>query len=213
MEPIKLVIADDERLIRSGLRILLEAQGDIRVVAEAENGLEAFHRVMEQDPDVVLMDIRMPGTNGIEGTRRIRERKPRLPVLILTTFQDTEYILEAMKLGAAGYLLKDSAPEAIADGIRLALAGKVVMDPAVSRSLVSGAAEAPAAFDPAEFDLSEKECEIIRHVASGKNNKEIAEAMYLSEGTIKNNITYILQKLDLRDRTQLAIFALERGMR
>lgn len=155
----------------------------------------------------------MPGSTGIDGIRLIREWNEKLPILILTTFKDTEYILEAMNLGASGYLLKDSSPETIADGIRLALSGKVVMDSEVSQLLLDQQGKPKTSFQKDDYDLSEKEVDIMKLVATGYSNKEIAGELFLSEGTIKNNISLILQKLDLRDRTQLAIFALENNIK
>lgn len=206
---IRMLLVDDEQLIRSGLKILLELEGDIKVVAEAADGREAFEEAKIHQPDIILMDIRMPGMDGIEGIRLIRQWNDRMPVLILTTFKDTEYIVEAMKLGASGYLLKDSSPKAIAEGIRAALSGNVVMDSEVSARLMEKSAWVKSDFRAEDWDLSAKEVEIMKHVAGGFNNKEIADRMFLSEGTVKNNISYILQKLHLRDRTQLAIFVLE----
>ena len=210
---IKLLLVDDEELIRSGLKILLELQGDMEVVAQASSGEAANIEAKKNRPDLVLMDIRMPGSTGIDGIRLIRDWNEKLPILILTTFKDTEYILEAMNLGASGYLLKDSSPETIADGIRLALSGKVVMDSEVSQLLLDQQGKPKTSFQKEDYDLSEKEVDIMKLVATGYSNKEIAGELFLSEGTIKNNISLILQKLDLRDRTQLAIFALENNIK
>ncbi|MGF0040093.1 response regulator transcription factor [Peptoniphilaceae bacterium SGI.131] len=209
-DKIRLIIADDEQLIRSGLKIMLESLDDIEVVGLASNGKEAYELVRTHRPDIVLMDIRMPVSGGIEGTKLIKESFPDTYILIVTTFQDTEYILEAMKLGASGYLLKDSDYREIYEGIKLVLSGKIVMDREVSSKLVNrtslGKAKLP------DLDLNDKEREIIKNVSKGRNNREIAEIMFLSEGTIKNSISQILLKLDLRDRTQLAIFAIENGL-
>ena len=155
------------------------------------------------------MDIRMPEVNGIEGTRLILSHKPQVKVLILTTFQDTEYIDEAMQLGASGYLLKDSSHEEIYEGLKLALSDKIVLDKSVSQQFLSASQRKPV--NPADFDLNDKEVEIMYWISRGLNNEEISEKMFLSKGTIKNNISYILNKLGLRDRTQLAIFAIEKG--
>lgn len=210
---IKLVIADDEQLIRSGLKIMLETYEEIEVVGLAANGQEAFELTQNLRPDLVLMDIRMPVTNGIEGTRLIKSQFPEVAVLIVTTFQDTDYIVEAMQLGASGYLLKDSDYEEIYRGINVALSGKVVMDPQVSNRLIQHSLEGHKEYTlPDTLDLTEKEHDLLRLVAKGMNNKEIASQLYLSEGTIKNNISQLLFKLELRDRTQLAIFAIEHGL-
>ena len=212
--PIKLIIADDEMLIRTGLKIMLEASGNVEVLALAESGRAAFEACKEHQPDVVLMDSRMPESNGIEGTKLIKEAFPVVKVLIVTTFQDTEYIVEAVQNGASGYLLKDSSPEAILDGIKVAMSGKVVMDTVISEALLTNTTvEKPAAFDAEKWGLTPREVELIQQVAQGLSNKEIAQTLFLSEGTVKNNISTILSKLELRDRTQLVIFAYENKLK
>ncbi|MDO4432605.1 MAG: response regulator transcription factor [Aerococcaceae bacterium] len=210
MNTIKMVIADDEKLIRTGLKMMLETFDELEVVALAENGQQAYEACQQHAVDLVLMDIRMPHTNGIEGTRLIKQHFPQVKVLILTTFQDEAYITEAMHLGASGYLLKDSTHEAIFEGIKLALADKIVMDASVSHQLLK---PAPAEKKPIPVDLTEKERQLIELVASGYNNREIAQTLFLSEGTVKNNVSQLLFKLDLRDRTQLVIFAYENGLK
>lgn len=215
-EKIKVMLVDDEQLIRSGLKIMLETYPDIEVIHQAGNGREAFECCKKEVPDVVLMDIRMPVSTGIEGTKLIKEAYPEVKIVMVTTFQDTEYIVEAMQYGASGYLLKDSSYEAIYDGIKVALSGKVVMDATVSDKLVMQP-KAPASSmektDISSFGLTEREIELIRLVSQGLNNKEISEALFLSEGTVKNNISTILSKLALRDRTQLVIFAYDHHIR
>ena len=215
-EKIKVMLVDDEQLIRSGLKIMLETYPDIEVIHQAGNGREAFECCKKEVPDVVLMDIRMPVSTGIEGTKLIKEAYPEVKIVMVTTFQDTEYIVEAMQYGASGYLLKDSSYEAIYDGIKVALSGKVVMDATVSEKLVMQP-KAPASStektDISSFGLTEREIELIRLVSQGLNNKEISEALFLSEGTVKNNISTILSKLTLRDRTQLVIFAYDHHIR
>ena len=215
-EKIKVMLVDDEQLIRSGLKIMLETYPDIEVIHQAGNGREAFECCKKEVPDVVLMDIRMPVSTGIEGTKLIKEAYPEVKIVMVTTFQDTEYIVEAMQYGASGYLLKDSSYEAIYDGIKVALSGKVVMDATVSEKLVMQP-KAPASStektDISSFGLTEREIELIRFVSQGLNNKEISEALFLSEGTVKNNISTILSKLALRDRTQLVIFAYDHHIR
>lgn len=215
-EKIKVMLVDDEQLIRSGLKIILETYPDIEVIHQAGNGREAFECCKKEVPDVVLMDIRMPVSTGIEGTKLIKEAYPEVKIVMVTTFQDTEYIVEAMQYGASGYLLKDSSYEAIYDGIKVALSGKVVMDATVSEKLVMQP-KVPASSmektDISSFGLTEREIELIRLVSQGLNNKEISEALFLSEGTVKNNISTILSKLALRDRTQLVIFAYDHHIR
>ena len=216
-EKIKVMLVDDEQLIRSGLKIMLETYPDIEVIHQAGNGREAFECCQIEVPDVVLMDIRMPDSTGIEGTKLIKEAYPDVKIVMVTTFQDIEYIVEAMQYGASGYLLKDSSYEAIYDGIKVALSGKVVMDATVSEKLVmqpkSPAASTENKTDISSLGLTEREIELIRLVSQGLNNKEISEALFLSEGTVKNNISTILSKLSLRDRTQLVIFAYDHHIR
>ena len=213
-KPIRLRIADDEMLIRTGLKIMLEASGNVEVLALAENGRAAFEACTIHRPDVVLMDIRMPESNGIEGTKLIKEAFPEVKVLIVTTFQDTEYIVEAVQNGASGYLLKDSSPDAILDGIKVALSGKVVMDTVISEALLTNTSvEKEESFDAKKWGLTTREVELIAQVAKGLSNKEIAQTLFLSEGTVKNNISTILSKLELRDRTQLVIFAYENKLK
>ena len=214
-EKIKVMLVDDEQLIRSGLKIMLETYADIEVIHQAGNGREAFECCKIEVPDVVLMDIRMPVSTGIEGTKLIKEAYPEVKIVMVTTFQDTEYIVEAMQYGASGYLLKDSSYEAIYDGIKVALSGKVVMDATVSEKLVMQP-KAPTTIEKTDISslgLTEREIELIRLVSQGLNNKEISEALFLSEGTVKNNISTILSKLALRDRTQLVIFAYDHHIR
>lgn len=214
-EKIKVMLVDDEQLIRSGLKIMLETYPDIEVIHQAGNGREAFECCKIEVPDVVLMDIRMPVSTGIEGTKLIKEAYPEVKIVMVTTFQDTEYIVEAMQYGASGYLLKDSSYEAIYDGIKVALSGKVVMDATVSEKLVMQP-KVPTTIektDISSFGLTEREIELIRLVSQGLNSKEISEALFLSEGTVKNNISTILSKLALRDRTQLVIFAYDHHIR
>ena len=214
-EKIKVMLVDDEQLIRSGLKIMLETYPDIEVIHQAGNGREAFECCKIEVPDIVLMDIRMPVSTGIEGTKLIKEAYPEVKIVMVTTFQDTEYIVEAMQYGASGYLLKDSSYEAIYDGIKVALSGKVVMDATVSEKLVMQP-KAPTTIEKTDISslgLTEREIELIRLVSQGLNNKEISEALFLSEGTVKNNISTILSKLALRDRTQLVIFAYDHHIR
>ena len=214
-EKIKVMLVDDEQLIRSGLKIMLETYPDIEVIHQAGNGREAYECCQIEVPDVVLMDIRMPVSTGIEGTKLIKEAYPEVKIVMVTTFQDTEYIVEAMQYGASGYLLKDSSYEAIYDGIKVALSGKVVMDATVSEKLVMQpkASTTIEKTDISSLGLTEREIELIRLVSQGLNNKEISEALFLSEGTVKNNISTILSKLALRDRTQLVIFAYDHHIR
>lgn len=213
IEPIKVLLVDDEMLIRSGLAILLDSYEEIDIVGQAADGQEAIDFCEQETVDVILMDIRMPEVNGIEATKVIKDRHPEINILILTTFKDAEYISQAMKLGASGYLLKDSSEEEIFEGIKMAKSNNIILDGKLSHSLATISAQANApSFDGKAHGLSEKEIEIIRLVASGYSNQEIADTLFLSIGTIKNNVTIILSKLALRDRTQLAIFAFKQNV-
>lgn len=210
---IKVLLADDEELIRSGLAILLDTYDDIEIVGQAGNGQEAADFCDEAEVDVVLMDIRMPEVTGIEGTKLIKAAHPEMKVLILTTFQDAEYISQAMRLGASGYLLKDSSNEDIYEGIKIAYKDNIVLDGKIGSEIADLSTGTVAeTFDAEAYDLTEKEMTIVQLVASGLTNQEIADKLYLSLGTIKNNTSTILSKLELRDRTQLAIFAFEKGL-
>jgi DNA-binding NarL/FixJ family response regulator len=206
VERIKLLIVDDEKLIREGLKIMMSTFEDIEVVATVENGYEALEVCKNMIVDIVLMDIRMKTCDGVMGTRLIKEQFEKIKVLILTTFKDKEYIEEAMSYGAFGYLLKDSSHDVIYEGIKSAYKGNMVVNPQVAKEIFS-TNNGMKKLDIEKFNLSHKEIKIIEGIANGLTNKEISDKLFLSEGTIKNNITNILSKLKLRDRTQIAIFA------
>lgn len=210
MEKIKLLIVDDEKLIREGLKIMLSMFEDIEVVGLAENGYKALEVCKSTDVDVVLMDIRMKECDGVMGTRLIKEQFTKIKVIILTTFKDKEYIQEAMKYGAFGYMLKDSSHDVIYEGIKTAYKGNMVVHPDVATEMMGS--KTTIKVDLEKYGLVPKEIKIIEGIAKGLSNKEISEEMFLSEGTIKNNITNILSKLELRDRTQIAIFAFKNGI-
>ena len=210
MEKIKLLIVDDEKLIRDGLKMMLSIFDDIEVVGLAENGYEALKVCKSTDVDVVLMDVRMRDCDGVMGTRLIKEQFTKIKVIILTTFKDKEYIQEALKYGAFGYMLKDSSHHVIYEGIKTAYMGNMVVHPDVAVEMMDRSSTIK--HDIEKYGLLEKEIRIIEGIAKGLSNKEISEEMFLSEGTIKNNITNILSKLELRDRTQIAIFAFKNGI-
>lgn len=213
MNKIRTIIVDDEKLIREGLKIILSTYEDIEVVGLYENGEEGFKGCKENNPDIVLMDIRMPKCDGVLGTRLIKETFKDIKVLILTTFNDKEYIHEAMRFGASGYLLKDSSYDVIYEGIKAAVKGNIVIHPEVASIILEDEVRKEDATKCiSEYKLSEKEVNIIKEIANGLSNKEIGEKLFLSKGTIKNNISSILSKLDLRDRTQIAIFAFKSGI-
>ena len=215
-EMIRLLLVDDQRLMRDGLRILLELESDFEVIGEAEDGTRALECYQQLTPDVVLMDIRMPVMDGVEATRRLRAFDPNAKVIILTTFDDNAYIFEGLRAGALGYLLKDVSGEELADAIRKVAAGGSMIEPSVARKVVAEFARlAPVTPQAAEVliePLSEREVEILKLVSQGLTNKEIAAKLYLAEGTVKNYVTSILQKIDARDRTQAAIRGRELGL-
>ncbi len=216
MDKIKVVIADDEKLVVDGLKIILETYDDIEVVGSAQNGEEALKVCRKKCPDVVLMDIRMPKCDGVLGTKLIKKEFKDIKILILTTFNDVKYIHEALKYGASGYILKDSDYDLIYEGIKAAFKGNVVINPEVASKIISENGE----YNKENFlknvkeqyGLSDKEINIIKEIASGLSNKEISEKLFLSEGTIKNNISTIFSKLNLRDRTQVTIFAFKNNI-
>lgn len=213
MNIIKVLIVDDEKLIREGLKIILSSHEDIDVVGMCSNGQEALEFIRKNKVDIILMDIRMPICDGVLGTRIIKEEFEDIKVLILTTFDDREYIHEALKYGASGYLLKDSSYDLIYEGIKVAVKGSLVVHPKVANTIISSVSkEEDYSKEIEKYCLTDRELTIIKEIANGLSNREIAEKLYLSEGTIKNNISNILTKLDLRDRTQIAIFAFKIGL-
>jgi DNA-binding NarL/FixJ family response regulator len=215
-DPIRILLVDDQRLMREGLRILLELESDLEVVGEAENGQAALGAYADLQPDVVLMDIRMPGMDGVEATWRLRERWPEARVIILTTFNDDEYVFEGLRAGARGYLLKDVSGYDLAEAVRTVAAGGALIEPSVARKVVAEFARLAPPARTAEVGLaeplSEREVDILRLLAQGLTNRQIADRLSLAEGTVKNYITAILQKLGTRDRTQAALRARELGV-
>jgi DNA-binding NarL/FixJ family response regulator len=212
---IRVLIADDQALVRAGFRAILESQGDIGVVGEAADGTEAVHLAQQLRPNVVLMDIRMPGLDGIEATRRLL-REPDAPrVLMLTTFDLDEYLYEAMKAGAGGFLLKDAPRDQLVDAVRTVAAGDALLAPALLRRLVEDyiSRPAPGAAPPAELDeLTPREREVLTLVARGLANAEIASRIFVSEATVRTHVSHILAKLGLRDRVQAVVLAYETGL-
>lgn len=210
----KILLVDDEILIREGLKILLSTYEDIEVVGTCSNGEEAYDFCRKNTVDVVLMDIRMDVCDGVKGTKLIREFNKQIKVLILTTFKDNEYIESAMSYGASGYLLKDSSSDKIYSAIKSAHMGNVVVHPEIASQMLQKEDKSNARVDLQEimsqYQLTEKDISIIRQIAMGHSNKEISENLFLAEGTVKNNISQLLSKLALRDRTQIAIFAFQK---
>ncbi|MCX4644180.1 MULTISPECIES: response regulator transcription factor [unclassified Streptomyces] len=213
---IRVLIADDQMMVREGFSVLLNAMPDIEVVGEAVNGREAIARVRELSPDVVLMDIRMPELNGIEATREIAAMDGSAKVLVLTTFDLDEYVYQALRAGASGFLLKDASARQLADGVRVVAQGEALLAPSVTRRLItefSKLSEIPklrAVANPGAFgELTERETEVLVLIAQGLSNAEIAERLVVAESTIKTHVSRVLVKLGLRDRTQAAVFAYE----
>ncbi|MFE0172587.1 response regulator [Streptomyces sp. NPDC059002] len=213
---IRILIADDQMMVREGFSVLLNAMPDMEVVGEAVNGREAVERVRELAPDVVLMDIRMPELNGIEATREIVASQDAAKVLVLTTFDLDEYVYQALRAGASGFLLKDASARQLADGVRVVASGEALLAPTVTRRLItefSKLAESPrlsAAVQSQQYgELTERETEVLVLIAQGLSNAEIASHLVVAESTIKTHVSRILVKLGLRDRTQAAVFAYE----
>jgi DNA-binding NarL/FixJ family response regulator len=213
---IRVLLCDDQALVRSGFRMILEARDDIEVVGEAGDGREAVERTRELDPDVVLMDVRMPDVDGVEATRRIAASGSRARVLILTTFDLDEYVYEAIRAGASGFLLKDVQPAQLVDAVRVVAAGDALLAPTVTRRLLDRFAQALPEEDdkpPPELEtLTERELEVLKLLAGGLSNAELAERLFLSETTVKTHISSVLRKLDLRDRVQAVVLAYEAGL-
>jgi DNA-binding NarL/FixJ family response regulator len=215
-DPIRILLVDDQRLMREGLRTLLELEPDLQVIGEAGEGQAALDAYAAIEPDVVLMDIRMPGMDGVEATRRMRERWPGARVIILTTFDDDASVFEGLRAGALGYMLKDVSGHDLAEAVRTVAGGGALIEPSVARRVLAEFARlAPPARSPdaglAE-PFSEREQEIVRLLAAGLSNREIGDRLCLAEGTVKNYVTTILQKLGVRDRTQAALRAREMGL-
>ena len=214
---IRILIADDEVLVRTGFRMILEAEDDFEVLGEASNGTEAVDMARSLRPEVILMDIRMPGMDGLEATRQIveSEKTPSSRVLILTTFDEDEYVYGALRAGASGFLLKRTPAASLVEGIRVIAGGDALLAPSVTRRLIDQFARSP---EPGKVEakalqlLSPREREVLALVANGLSNSECAEQLFMSEGTVKTHVKRIYTKLDLRDRTQAVIFAYETGM-
>lgn len=212
---IRVLVADDQAVVRGGLRMILEAQPDLEVVGEAADGAEALTMVASLQPNVVLMDIRMPTLDGIEATRRLAAGGAQTRVLVLTTYALDEYVYEALTAGAAGFFVKTESPDRLVDAVRLIAAGEALLAPEITRRLIDRflTAAPPNAPPPAALaELTARELEVLRHIARGLSNAEIASALYITEGTVKTHVARILLKLDLRDRVQAVVFAYEHGL-
>lgn len=216
MDKTNVMLVDDEKLVRTGMEMILNTYEDINVISTAANGEEALMECRKNEPDVILMDVRMPKCDGVLGTKLIKNEFENVKILILTTFNDVEYIHEALNYGASGYLLKDSDYDLIYEAIKGCIKGNVVINQQVASKILNENINYNKKSNIEEIknnnDLNDKEINIIREVANGLSNKEIGEKLFLSEGTIKNNISNILNKLSLRDRTQLTIFAFKNNI-
>jgi DNA-binding NarL/FixJ family response regulator len=212
---VRVLLVDDQELVRAGFRMILDAEPELEIVAEAADGLEALEAVDRHTVDVALMDIRMPNLDGIEATRRLLERSPETRVLMLTTFDLNEYVYEALRAGASGFMLKDARPEKLVEAIRVVADGDALLAPAITRRVIEEYVRRPHAGDgpPAELgELTSRELEVLRLVARGLSNAEIAGQLFLGETTVKTHVAHILQKLRLRDRVQAVVLAYESGL-
>ena len=210
---IRVLVADDQSMVRAGFRMLLSGEDDIEVVAEASNGLEAVAQAARFHPTVVLMDIRMPQLDGLEATRRILAANDDARILILTTFDLDEYVYEALRSGASGFVLKDDPPEQLLAAIRVVAEGEALLSPAITKRVIKQFTRIPRPEPPRQLDeLTERELEVFRLIARGLSNAEIARELYISDTTVKTHITHILMKLNLRDRVQAVVLAHETGL-
>jgi DNA-binding NarL/FixJ family response regulator len=210
---IRILIADDQSMVRAGFRMLLDGEEGLEVVAEASNGLEAVDKAARYDPDVVLMDIRMPDLDGLEATRRILASDPHARVLILTTFGLDEYVYEALRIGASGFVLKDDPPEQLIAAVRTIATGEGLLSPSVTTRVIREFARRPRPKPADGFDqLTGRELDVFRLIARGLSNAEIAGELFLSDTTVKTHVTHVLQKLNLRDRVQAVVLAYETGI-
>jgi DNA-binding NarL/FixJ family response regulator len=214
---IRVLLVDDQALFREGLETLLSVHKDIQVVGQAGNGQEAVEVAAKVQPDVVLMDVRMPELDGVRATSLLKKTQPQCRVIVLTTFDDDEYIFDALRTGAVGYLLKDVASVQLVEAIRAAARGKSILDPSVAAKVIAEFTRVSSMVPSAQMEpliepLTEREMEILALIAKGATNKEIASQLYIVEGTVKNHITHILGKLGVRDRTQAALKARELGL-
>jgi DNA-binding NarL/FixJ family response regulator len=215
---VRVLLVDDQRLMREGLRTLLELHHDLHVVGEAGDGIEAERRVAELQPNVVLMDLRMPRLDGVTATQRIKLRWPDVQILVLTTFDEDELVFRSIEAGASGYLLKDVGSDVLADAVRAASRGEAPLEPSVARKILGklrsggGSARSPVTEGLPNESLSERELDILRLLGHGASNRQIAASLALTEGTVKNYISAILAKTGLHDRTQAALFAVRHNL-
>jgi DNA-binding NarL/FixJ family response regulator len=211
---IRLLLADDQELVRTGFRLILNAEPDLDVAGEAGDGSQAVDEAVRLRPDVVLMDVRMPGVDGIEATRRLGRLTPNPPrVLMLTTFDLDQYVYDALRAGASGFLLKDAPAAQLVDAIRVVAAGDALLAPTVTRRMIAEFARRPLPTEePALAELTSRELEVLKLVARGRSNAEIARQLYISDATVKTHVKRVLAKLNLRDRVQAVVLAYESGL-
>jgi DNA-binding NarL/FixJ family response regulator len=210
---IRVLVADDQSMVRAGFRMLLAGQEDIEVVAEADNGIEAVEKAARFQPNVVLMDIRMPELDGLEASRRILAADRLARILILTTFDLDDYIYEALQAGASGFVLKDDPPEQLIAAIRTVAAGDALLSPGITRRVIRQFTRIPRPAPPSELDeLTSREREVLCLIAQGLSNAEIGRQLFISETTVKTHVTHVLQKLQLRDRVQAVVLAYQTGL-
>ena len=210
---INVLIADDQAMVRSGLRLILETESDITVVAEAENGEEAVRLARRENPDVVLMDVRMPVMDGLEATREITQANTETKVIVLTTFDLDDYVYGALRAGAGGFLLKDAEGDELVNAIRVIASGDAIIAPSITKRLIAEFAKRPEATVAEGLDqLTDREVEVLGLVAKGLSNVEIGEELFVSETTVKTHVSHILTKLHLRDRVQAVVLAYESGL-
>jgi DNA-binding NarL/FixJ family response regulator len=209
----KILLCDDQAVIRDGLEMLLNLEKDFQVVGAAQDGAEAVELAAQKQPDLILMDLKMPIMNGIEATREIHTKFPNIKILVLTTYDDDEWVFDAIRAGASGYLLKDTPRQKIIEAIRGTVEGKSFVDPAVAGKLLNQVASKQTQPQSILTDkLTERELDVLRLIAKGINNSEIANQLHLSEGTVRNHVSAILEKLGVSDRTQAAVIAIQHGL-
>ncbi len=213
MSPIRVVIVDDQDMVRTGLRMVLEAEPGVEVVGEAGDGEAAVRAIARLQPDVVLMDVRMPGTDGLEATRRVVAEHPAVAVIVLTTFDLDDYVYGALRAGASGFLLKAAPADDLVAAVRVVADGGALIAPSVTKRLIAEFAARPDAQAPRRLEgLTEREAEVLELVARGQSNAEIAQGLFLGESTVKTHVSRLLMKLGLRDRVQLVVAAYESGL-
>ena len=212
METIRVLIADDHELVRMALRTLLEAEGDLEVVGEADDTESAIEGTLSLRPDVLLLDLRMPGGGGIEVCRRVKEAAPEIAILVITSFDDDEELFGALDAGANGYLMKDTRADRVVHAVRSLYDGQAVFDASIAQRLISGRAESVSANDLLSEPLSERELEVLTLMAHGRGNKEIARELWIGESTVKTHVSHILRKLGQSDRTRAVVAALRAGV-